>query len=147
MGCFSWLDCVSGKAIKLGVRRTSYCLIPEEFGGGHYEQSCYGGYGMFGMHDAYDLIASWNREFISKNPNYKLENGKTVSSASWYKDYADLSKAPEQVSVPEWRYIGIELFFAKDYDKIPFPLKITYDQNAVYEDCKASEEDPMQGCD
>lgn len=45
MGQFSWLDSVTGEQVIDNRRRTSYLLIPQEFGGGHLEEPCYEGYG------------------------------------------------------------------------------------------------------
>ena len=56
MGQFSWLDCVTGKPILNDVERTSYVLVPQEFGGGHIEEECYDGYGNF---DFYDILSIW----------------------------------------------------------------------------------------
>lgn len=66
MGQFSWLDCVTGKPILDGVARTSYVLVPQEFGGGHIKESCYDGYGDFGGYDIYELVADWNRNYLTE---------------------------------------------------------------------------------
>lgn len=42
------------------------------------------------------------------------------------------------------REIGIDLFFDEDTEAA-YPLKITHNASAVYEDCEASEDDPNQG--
>ena len=63
MGCFSWLDCVTQKAIRMGEK--AYVLVPKEFGGGVIEESSYDCYGRFGGHDIYDLVADWNKESVT----------------------------------------------------------------------------------
>ena len=64
MGCFSWLDCKTKKQIKIGG--TAIVLIPKEFGGKYYKDDCYDGYGRVNGYDVYDLVAIWNKGFISE---------------------------------------------------------------------------------
>lgn len=46
------------------------------------------------------------------------------------------------------REIGILLACNnKDNKRLTYPIKITHDAGAVYEDCKPSKNDPNQGCD
>ena len=46
----------------------------------------------------------------------------------------------------DWRWIGIELAcYDEDNAALPYPIKITYDVNAVYEYCAPSLSDPNQG--
>ena len=63
MGCFSWLDCVTQKAIRMGEK--CYVLVPKEFGGGVIEENSYDCYGRFGLYDIYDLVADWNKESVT----------------------------------------------------------------------------------
>jgi hypothetical protein len=46
------------------------------------------------------------------------------------------------------REIGIDIA-CYDYQNknLKYPIKITYNANAVYENCKYSKGDPNQGCD
>lgn len=45
------------------------------------------------------------------------------------------------------RELGILIAcYDEDNKKLKYPIKITYDANAVYEDCKPSLGDPNQGC-
>ena len=66
MGCFSWLDCRTGEQIRIGNSRKVYVLIPEKFGGGHITDTYYDGYGSFGGCDIYELVADWNRVYLSE---------------------------------------------------------------------------------
>ena len=150
MGQFSWLDCKTGEQVLDNIPRKVYVLVPKEFGGGHIEENCYDGYGNFGGKDIYDLVADWNREYISKTPEHKLFSlNANVSEAEWYDNYSDLSKSREEVVEDkkfEYRYIGIELAcYDEDNEVLPYPVKITHDADAVYEDCEPSKSDPKQG--
>lgn len=72
MGYFSWKYCdiktddSSINRVIIGKQRHSYVLIPKEFGGGHIVERCYDGYGNFGGKDIYELVAEWNRAFLSE---------------------------------------------------------------------------------
>jgi hypothetical protein len=74
----------------------------------------------------------------------------------WYEFYSNLSFSEDKVVecmkeiggiiFPEWRWIGIELAcYDEDNEALPFPIKITYDEKAVYENCAPSKSDPNQG--
>lgn len=154
MGQFSWLDCKTQEQVIDGKRRDVFVLIPKEFGGGHITEHCYDGYGHFGGKDIYDLAADWNREFISKHPCHMLKHHGAVRERSWYKAFSDLSASREDVvktvadgfGCPEWRTIGIELAcYDEDNASLKYPIKITHDPDAVYEESAPSLSDPNQG--
>ena len=160
MGQFSWLDCVTGEQIIDNKYRDVYLLVPKEFGGGHIKETCYDGYGRFGGKDVYDLVATWNREWASKNPEFIPEcERRPLKEEPWYGLYADLSVREKDVvrkwresasdnegCCVEWRWIGIVLScYDEDSSRIPYPVKVTYDKNAVYEKYNFSPEDPNQG--
>jgi len=73
MGVFTWTDAQIETPRK---SRGEYCrkdvLEYGEFGkvvcpdDTEYCTECYGGYGIFGSKDAYDLVAEWNREELSE---------------------------------------------------------------------------------
>lgn len=116
MGQFSWLDCKTGEQVLDDVRRDVYLLVPREFGGGHIKEECYDGYGRFGGRDAYGLVAQWNCP------------EKCIGD-----DEAD-------------RYVGIDIAcYDEQNEGLQYPIKITHDPDAVYEDCKPSPSDPNQG--
>lgn len=60
MGQFSWLDCITNEQIIDNRQRDVFVLVPAAFGGGHIHEWCYDGYGNFGGHDIYALVANWN---------------------------------------------------------------------------------------
>lgn len=157
MGQFSWLDCENKSQILDDVYEDVYVLVPKEFGGKNIHETCYDGYGNFGGKDVYDLVADWNREYLSKNPDFVLPFRKTrVSDFPWYPAYADLSLSREDV-VKAWKTIGNELYtewrcigiylacYDEDNEALPYPIKITHNGNLVYEHEKPSIDDPNQG--
>ena len=70
MGQFSWIYSDTNKQVVDNKKADTYLLVPkpfqEKYGKAIYE-SCYDGYGNFGGYNVYDLIAEWNREFLSKD--------------------------------------------------------------------------------
>lgn len=169
MGQYSWLDCKTQEQVLDNVWRDVYVLVPEEFGGGHIHETCYDGYGRFGGYDIYDLVADWNRgvltkdfefpqakeraEFVkkiqAKDPSYTEKIDFTLGDKRWAEDYLDLSQTRKDVEtlhdIP-WRCIGIALAcYDSDNAALPYPIKITHDPDAVYEQCSPSVSDPNQG--
>ena len=80
MGQFSWLYADNGKQMIDNRRADSYLLVPPPFQekyGKYIHERCYDGYGHMGGYDVYDLVAEWNREFLSPDmlrDAPKLEN-------------------------------------------------------------------------
>ena len=145
MGQFSWLDCVTGEQILDDVHETSYLLVPKEFGGGAIAEECYDGYGNFGGHDVYELVAEWNRNFVPVLFGY-ADNNKWECDIS-DDDRAELEKfyRHEEISC-EKRVLGIIMAtYNKDNARLFYPIKVTYKMNAVYESCAPSKYDPNQG--
>lgn len=80
MGQFSWIYSDTNIQLIDNKRADTYLLVPPPFqakyGKAIYE-SCYDGYGNFGGYDVYDLVAEWNRDFLSEDmlrDKPKLEN-------------------------------------------------------------------------
>lgn len=159
MGQFSWLDCVTGERIINNKRKNVYVLVPKGFGGGHIREGIYDGYGHFGGHDIFELVAEWNKEYIScenilHSPHYM---GKGKQNVEWMLNYGIkdiersfqlllkfLNNAP--ITQDEKRSIGIDIAcYDEQNASLKYPIKITYDKDAVYEDCKPSDSDPDQG--
>ena len=116
MGQFSWLDCKDGSQIIDNKLEDVYLLIPKRFGGGHIREIQYDGYGHFCYQDVYALVARWNRP--------KECNGENDHD----------------------RLIGIDIAcYDEDNMKLKYPIKITHDETAVYEECEYSPSDPDQG--
>lgn len=116
MGQFSWLDCKDKSQIVNDRLENVYLLVPKKFGGGHILETCYDGYGRFCYQDVYALVAEWNCP--------KRCNGETEHD----------------------RIIGIEIAcYDEDNAKLKYPIKITHDSTAIYEDCEYSPADPAQG--
>ncbi|HCJ37840.1 MAG TPA: hypothetical protein DHV37_05885 [Erysipelotrichaceae bacterium] len=137
MGQFSWLDCITGEQILDGVKRDVYVLVPKEYGGGHIKEICYDGYGRFGGHDIYDLVVDWNMKYLEEyrnNHSFKCD---------WLQRKSSVEEALE---VMDKRDVGISIAcYDEDNERIMFPIKITYDPEAIYEDCQPSKSDPNQG--
>lgn len=141
MGQFSWLDCISGEQVLDDVSRDVYLLIPKEFGGGHIKETCYDGYGRFGGYDVYELVADWNKSFI----HTVLNELKPYWTASLDETNL-LNFAKGEPIDTEKRIIGIDLAcYDEDNARLRYPIKITHDPNAVYEQCAPSPSDPNQG--
>ena len=144
MGMFSWLDCITQEQVIDGKPRKSYLLVPEEFGGGHIEEPCYEGYGVFGGHDVYDLVVDWNRNHF----DYAFSLIKRWRCRDWLEKYRADFKRVENGLEPrcEKRTLGIALAcYDEDNARLRYPIKITHDPRAVYEWCGISRVDPNQG--
>ena len=137
MGQFSWLDCKTEEQIVDDKVRDVYVLVPKEFGGGHIKETCYDGYGRFGGHDIYDLVVDWNREHLEE---YRHDR---TFKCLWLQGCDSVEEALAKF---EKRTIGISIAcYDEDNARIKYPIKITHDANAVYEDCTWSKSDPDQG--
>ena len=138
MGQFSWLDCKNHRrAVLDDVPANVYLLVPKEFGGGHIKETCYDGYGHFGGHDVYDLVVDWNKDYLE---DYRKDNS---FKCDWLQKFSSVDAA--MAKMPK-REIGISIAcYDEDNQKIKYPIKITHDPTAVYEDCDFSPADPNQG--
>lgn len=163
MGQFSWLDCKDGTQIVDDKMVDVYVLVPQEFGGGHIVEHCYDGYGDFGGHDIYDLVADWNKETISHHnlrdviathwmnsdiEYYMNALKRQVDTCQKLIDFKSLSdeEMKEKYGDDFKRIIGIDIAcYDEQNAALKYPIKITHDANAVYENCKPSDSDPNQG--
>ena len=184
MGFFSWTFCDAGpirhrdgmlsptKKQRLMIGSEAYLLVPERFAdpsGPIYEWR-YNGYGNFGGHDIYELVADWNREWLSVHPEWVRQSDiaqakempvvavHPVGEMSWFPFFSDLSLSRREVEEKwreaggsrwgyEYRLIGIAIACCdEDNAALPFPIKVAGSPDSVYEDCPPSLSDPGQGC-
>lgn len=166
MGQFSWLDCKDGKQILDNVAKTAYLLVPEEFKeqfGEKIPTQCYDGYGHFGSYDVYELVALWNRRFLSienlqnlpkreqygEEEYYQMAMNRYKNSMNRLEDFrlgTSDEKMKEKYGKDYLREIGIDVAcYDEQNAALTYPIKITYDGTAVYEQCDPSPSDPNQG--
>lgn len=81
MGQFSWHYSDTGRQMVDNKYADSFLLVPPPFQhiyGKAIHTPCYDGYGNFGPYDVYDLVAEWNRDYLSEDmlrkKDIKLEN-------------------------------------------------------------------------
>lgn len=80
MGQFSWIYSDTNKQLIDNKPADTYLLVPPLFRMKYDKaiyEGCYDGYGRFGGYDVYDLVAEWNREYLSEEmlrDEPKLEN-------------------------------------------------------------------------
>lgn len=171
MGLHSFLYAdVPSKRMICGKIFDSYLLVPKEFGGGSFKETCYQGYSKMGGVDVFEELARWNKSALGKEIDLVL-----IRELPKREDYLDDADGDEyyrracacfksefsmlfQYSKNRTdaymrkhygndylREIGILLFYAGN-DKLKYPLKITtcdvdYESVAGYSDA-----DTMQGC-
>ena len=170
MGFFSWKTSDTERSIAntYSDRKTFpvYVLIPEEFGGGYIEECDYEGYGCFGGHDIYDLLADWNRTYATadnlRKPERKCwqdgaEGDKWFESAmerynrdcSMLKDFADGKDDEYMIATygkDYKRIIGINIgCYDEQNAALEYPIKIVEDNSLTYEDAEPSVSCPDQG--
>ena len=138
MGQFSWLDCKDSKRQILdNVFEDVYVLIPKEFGGGHILETCYNGYGIYGGNDIYELVVDWNSKYLE---TYRKDKSFVCN---WLQNCESVEEAFMKMKK---RNIGISIAcYDEDNMKLHYPIKITHDPTAVYEECEPSLADPNQG--
>lgn len=163
MGCFSWLLSDTKKALKYGG--DAYLPFPKDKGafgllpGTILYENSYDCQGCFSGYDIYDLVAIWNRKYLSDHPDYIIPSEKKpISEYRWYRYYCDLSlddktithlmRSHENNSYFSFRYIGIDIACLNRNNKnLPYPIKICkLKENACYENLTYSKDDPLQGC-
>lgn len=150
MGCFSCTFADYGNMRNLLLGESGYLYCPD---GTILHEPSYEGYGEFAGQDMYDLVADWNRPFLSKHPDFEiLGMSIPISKAEWYPAYADLSKSREEViasaasSLCDWRGIGIDIAcYNWQNEKLPYPIKIAKKKIYTYQELPASHSDPEQG--
>ena len=147
MGQFSWIYSDVNKQVIDGKYADTYLLVPKPFQkkyGVTIHESCYGGYGIFGGHDVYELIPEWNKEMIPEILR-RINNGNWSCSTS-AGDIANLQNYYEGNEIAcELRCLGIVMAcYDEDNFSLKYPIKITT-QEMDYEQASPSKSDPNQG--
>ena len=167
MGQFSWITCDTKRQVIDNKRKDVYVLIPLEFSGGHITEPCYDGYGTFGGHDIYDLVADWNKQYVTAdilqvpkreqwgtdpdsedNFSFALDEYKRACRRLDY-----FKRLPDDVMEMKYgkyfkREIGIDIACRDEQNAaLKYPIKIAELKDSVYESCPESKRDPNQGWD
>lgn len=145
MGQFSWFYADTGKQMRDNYRHNSYLLVPPPFQssyGKYILEESYGGYGIMGGRDVYELVTIWNKSYI---PEYL----KNVGKDSFAQRYVPAMEAyVEDKPLPkgsELRDIGIALAcYDEDNARLPYPIKIV-ESVCDYDKVGPSPSDPNQG--
>lgn len=168
MGQFSWLDCITEEQVIDNKTRDVYVLVPKEFHdkyGERIKETCYDGYGRFGGYDIYDLVAEWNRaklthhmlrdcmtkSWSADDTEYYIKGlRRQIVAADRLYDYKEGKMSDEEMAAKygdDWkRILGIDIAcYDEQNEALPYPIKITHNATAVYENCQPSKEDPNQG--
>ena len=150
MGQFSWLcACCDGQILSEGedwecfkceeeyhgVERVAL-LMPEKFGGVHWEEDNYEGYGEFCGMDAYALLGRMNAPELC--PSMLTPTGKVKKGQAFIDALIDC----DEETMDKDRHIGIYL-----EGEAVYPIKIVHARCGIgsYENEMASESDPEQG--
>lgn len=172
MGCFSFTTADTNKSISIRYSTSGTfpvaVLVPEEFGGGQITECSYEGHGDFGGHDVFELLATWNKKYLSLDNAEKPERenfGEGEQEQKYYErelcgynnfcefisDYKN-GMSRQKLSKKygdDWkRDLGIAIW---DDDKmragLKYPLKIVEDLSLTYEEVDGVSNDcPYQGC-
>ena len=112
MGCFSWMFADKNNEKNLKLDHKGYLLTPDNKA---LKAEEYEGFGEFDGHDAYSLVAIWNRRYLSEHPEFEIpQHGnrkwneetnswipipltKRIDEYSWYKYYADMSLTEKEM--------------------------------------------------
>lgn len=176
MGCFSWCTSDTRKSIPCtynsyeGAPTTVYLLNPF---GEPYKESDYEGYGEFGGHDVYDLVAEWNRKFLTSDnlrkpvrEQWAVDDQGNEGFAKAMIQYEQKCRGIEEFAAgasdeymrehygdvfgygdgSDWkRCLGIDIACSDDdHVKLKFPIKLV--ENPVpYEEADMSPSCPFQG--
>lgn len=163
MGQFSWKYADTNNRIALKLLGSAYVPCPD---GTVIYESCYQCYGMFGGHDIYDLVADWNRSYLSVDILGKPKRDDYPSSSQGERYYSNnlkwyefkcrrlqdfINEKPDSYMAAtygdDWkRQIGIDLIHEKRSNKsLRFPIKICRNRPDSYDKIRPSTIDPHQG--
>ncbi len=147
MGYFTWTDAryENPKETRLGLHYANQTIGYDGFAkivcpdNTEICEDCYDGYGMFGGHEAYDLVAEWNREDIAKI------FAKKKKEKAWGSELSDIAElfakgcSDDEITqyvertregsflIQDWkRNLGITIAcHDEDNRSLRYPLKIT----------------------
>ena len=150
MGQFSWIYSDTGKQVVCGRRKDTYLPVPPKFRsvyGDYIIEKEYDGYGRFGGHDIFELVAEWNRDMIPEI--IRRKNNGTWGSFSRECDIEKFVRyyndGPQSLSEDDRRWVGILMMQTDDLNRtLEYPLKIT-ERRIPYDTAKPSDSDPRQG--
>lgn len=163
MGQFSWITADTKKQILCNQWHKVYVLVPETYGGKSIMETCYDGYGHFGGYDIYELVAIWNKGFLTKEniekPTLEEYDGNEYYYQSAVKRYEhnlqriydyQSGKSEEYMCKTygdDWsRELGICIAYSDKRNKsLKYPIKIAEKEDAVYEKESYSKVDKKQG--
>ena len=147
MGQFSWIYSDTEEQLLDDVVADTYLLVPpafqEKYGESIHER-CYDGYGHFGGHDVYDLIALWNKEMIPEILRRKANGNWQARILD--EDIEHLQNFYHDKKIEcELRHIGIMMAcHDEDNAALEYPVKITRSPRD-YNTTSPSLRDPKQG--
>lgn len=166
MGSFSWYASDTKRAIRSENPFPVYALRPNAE---PLLELDYGGYGKFGGQDIHELVADWNREYLSKHPDFEIPQRRKIWDETrkshvfvdttpvrefyWYPLYADLTQSRKDIEkelkkmMPYWDYREIGIDIAGDDKRnsiLPYPIKLV-ETPVPYPAAAASKSDPGQG--
>lgn len=173
MGCFSWMY-ADNPHKNLVIGRRGYVVFPSDQGacglppGTILKESDYEGYGCFSGYDVYDLVAEWNKDFVSEK-NIRVPErsfwGDTEKDDKYYEaavkryHYSINRLKDFQAGKPDdymkdtygsdWkREIGIDIAcYDHENAALKYPIKIVQFKRNVksYDALPPSNSDPNQG--
>ena len=137
MGIFTWTFADDNRK-KLQYGKCGYIALPNNT---FIKEPSYQGYGMFGSHDAYDIVTDLNKQYLpeifdrlDKTYNHKYFGNYLKELAIAYSNNQDINPILNRIVhehgsylKTDWkRNIGITISCGYENNKsLPFPLKIT----------------------
>jgi len=154
MGQFSWNYADRHNRESLRLYGQAYVPCPD---GTVIFEGCYQCYGIFGGYDIYELVAEWNKEYISESMIDKpVKSESYPNMMEWYtlrcnriRDFVDgkSNDYMEKTYGNDWkRNIGIDIACGDQHNKVlKFPIKICKEKPVCYKEIPSSTRDPYQG--
>ena len=171
MGCFSWKFCNKKDRLRIDGEAFVICPAPGDGleAGTVLHETCYDGYGRFDGHDIYELVADWNKPYLSVY-NVEMPDRRHWADDErgdlWYEEALErykkrlkkmrdfINNKPDDYMRSlygnDWkRKIGIDIAcYNEDNASLHYPIKIfsrRLKPSEKWEDFSPSEDDPDQG--